>query len=267
MCWNIQVDAIFLKKKCCFLSFLVLASLGNQINVQRPSIWTVDLTTNIVLSRFEIPVTVVADGKGLSSITIDDDNCNSGFAYLPDWFNNALIVYSTRENRAWRFNHNYFYFNPFEGDFNMDGKLLQSVISKKCKTLISTGLQFQWTDGIFSVALSDMKPNGHKTAFFHALAGTGEFTVSTQVLKNETLASRRTHNGDFNFLGQRGTHSQAGSHAVGHLNGDPILFFANMQKNSVSCWNIRNPFKPSNIHLVSQNNATMIYPVDLTVAS
>lgn len=63
------------------------------------------------------------DGKGLASITIDDNDCANSFAYLSDWFNNALIVFSARQNRAWRFNHNYFFFNPFEGDFSVDGKL------------------------------------------------------------------------------------------------------------------------------------------------
>jgi hypothetical protein len=32
-----------------------------------------------------------------------------------------LIVFSARENKAWRFNSAYFHFNPFEADFNVDG--------------------------------------------------------------------------------------------------------------------------------------------------
>lgn len=45
------------------------------------------------------------------------------------------------------------------------------------------------------------------------------------------------------------------------------MFYAEMQKNAVSCWNIKHDLKRSNMDTVAQNNATLIYPVDLTVGS
>ena len=108
-----------------------------------------------------------------------------------------------------------------------------------------------------------MKPNGYKTAFFHPLASTGEFTVTTEVLRNEALSRRTTHGKDFKFLGQRGIMANSGNHAFDA--NSHIMFFADMQKNSVSCWNIRDQLKSSNVRLVTQNNITMIYPVDLSV--
>jgi dopachrome tautomerase len=97
--------------------------LDNQIIVQRPSIWAIDLKSDRPVGRFEIPESVVDNGKGLASITIDDDDCANTFAYIPDWRNNALIVFSMVQNKAWRFNHNFFYFNKFEGDFSIDGEI------------------------------------------------------------------------------------------------------------------------------------------------
>lgn len=110
-----------------FLNSYRLKKSDNQINVQRPSIWVIDLATDNVIRRFEIPSSIVLDGKGLASITIDDDDCTNSFAYLPDWFNNALIVFSAQQNRAWRFNHNFFHFNPFEGDFSVDGRKIKFI--------------------------------------------------------------------------------------------------------------------------------------------
>ncbi|CRL01323.1 CLUMA_CG014255, isoform A [Clunio marinus] len=228
-----------------FVDTGVLEYTNNQINVQRPSIWTVDLKTNNLIGRFEIPSSVVPDGKGLASITLDDDDCANTFAYVTDWFNRALIVYSAQQNRAWRFNNNYFHFNPFEGDFSIDG------------------IQFQWSDGLFSVALSTTKPNGYRTAFFHPLSSTAEFTVTTEILRNETLASRRVHGNDFKHLGTRGYGTQSGTHFY-DLNSN-VIFFAEMQKNAISCWNVKKPLKPANIHLVAQNNSTMIYPSDVFI--
>lgn len=75
-----------------------------------------------MIGRFEIPSSVTSDGKGLAAITVDDDDCENSFAYLPDWFNNALIVFSAKQNKAWSFDHNFFHFNPFEADFSVDGE-------------------------------------------------------------------------------------------------------------------------------------------------
>lgn len=113
-----------------------------------------DLSTDQVIRRFEIPESVVPDGIGLVSITVDvaDSNCENTFAYIPDLATYRLIVYSLAENKSWRFLHNYFYLNPFEGEFFIDGR------------------RFAWTDGIFSIALGDrLNILGHRTALFHAL--------------------------------------------------------------------------------------------------
>lgn len=93
------------------------------IVVQRPSIWAIDLKTDSLIGRFEIPENIVANGRGLAAITIDaldDADCANTFAYMPDWMNNVLLVFSAREGKVWRFNHNYFSFNPFEGKSEFD---------------------------------------------------------------------------------------------------------------------------------------------------
>jgi hypothetical protein len=87
--------------------------------------------------------------------------------------------------------------------------------------------------------------------------------VSTEVLRNETLSTRRTHGNDFKFIGQRGPTSQSGSHFL-DMNTN-VMFFAEMQNNAVSCWNVKKDLKRSNMDIVKQNNATLIYPVDLLV--
>lgn len=59
------------------------------------------------------------------------------------------------------------------------------------------GVTYQWNDGIFSVTLSERNAGGFKTAYFHAMASTSEFAVSTAVLKNQTAATRSNHGTDF----------------------------------------------------------------------
>lgn len=64
------------------------------------------------------------------------------------------------------------------------------------------GATYQWNDGIFSVTLSERNAEGVKTAYFHAMASTSEFAVSTAVLKNQTASTRSNHGTDFRVSGQ-----------------------------------------------------------------
>lgn len=150
---------------------------------QPPSIWIINLNTDTVIKKFSFPSDAMSDGVGLSSITIDvvssENYCENSFAYIPDWQNNVLWVYDFKENKAWRFQHNYFNFDPLGGDFNVNG------------------LQFAWNDGLFSVALSEKDNGGFRKAYFSALCSFNEFFVSTEVLKNESLSQRAYHGDDF----------------------------------------------------------------------
>lgn len=84
-----------------------------------------------------------------------------------------------RVNQVWSFTHNYLGNDPLRGDFDV------------------AGVQYQWNDGIFSITLSERNADGFKTAYFHAMASTSEFEVSTAVLKNQSNAARTYHGRDF----------------------------------------------------------------------
>lgn len=94
-----------------------------------------------------------------------------------------LLYSSFRANQLWTFNHNYLGYDPLRGDFDV------------------AGIQYQWNDGIFSIALSNRNADGFKTAYFHAMASISEFMVSTEVLKNQSLAIRSNHGRDFKVSG------------------------------------------------------------------
>lgn len=106
-------------------------------------------------------------------------SCEDAFAYIPDLGGYGLIVYSFRENKSWRVSHNYFYLENLAGEFSV------------------AGLNFQWNDGVFSIALTEEKSDRSRDAYFHSMAGTHLYRVSTSVLKNESLATRSYHGSDF----------------------------------------------------------------------
>lgn len=67
----------------------------NNTQVQRPAIWVIDLESDELIRRFEIPESIVALGNGLASITVDvdRDHCNRAFAYIPDLATYHLYTY------------------------------------------------------------------------------------------------------------------------------------------------------------------------------
>lgn len=220
---------------------------GDRVQVQPASIWILDLTTGQRLHRFEIPLTSVARGNGLVSITVDvqPGACDSAFAYLPDIFNYRLHVFSLAENRLWSFRHNFFYLDPLYGDFNVAGQ------------------RFQWSDGVFSVTLGPYMQDGSREAYFHAMASLNEYMVSTKVLQNATNAARSYHGDDFKFLGRRQEMGQANMHAFDETTG--VVFYGELARNAVGCWNSGEPFTADKHDVVLKDDVQMVYPSDLAV--
>lgn len=131
----------------------IIFSGNNQTQVQRPSIWVWDMDSNTLLNRFDVPTSIVANGNGMASITVDSDadSCDDAYAYIPDLSVHRLYVYSLKQNLMWSFVHNYFSFDPLMGEFNV------------------SGLQYEWNDGVFSATLSNKQSDGFKTLYFHAM--------------------------------------------------------------------------------------------------
>ncbi|XP_017039980.1 L-dopachrome tautomerase yellow-f-like [Drosophila ficusphila] len=242
--YRTAVDAC---QRLWFVDTGMLEYPNNRQQIRRPSIWVVDLATDRVLKRVEIPQDIVEIGRGLASITVDvrEGRCRNAYAYIPDLVNRQLHVYHLRDNRIWSFKHNFFNFDPLSDDLNIGGQ------------------KFRWDDGIFSTTLGPYQPDGSRDVFFHPMASTNEFVVSNRVLQQECNAERSDQGNDFRMLGSRGPSTQSTMHKY-----DPetcVVFFAEVQKNGVGCWNTEKPFSPETHGSVYSNAEKMIYPSDLTI--
>lgn len=208
----------------------------------------IDLHTDQIIRRYALSESVLTRSTTLALVTVDvtADTCDDAFVYLPDFAGYGLVVYSYKENTAWRVSHNYFFLEPLRGEFFIGG------------------FNFQWNDGIFSVALSEVQKDGFRTAYFHSMAGTNMYSVSTRILKNRSLATRSYHQDDFKFLGDRGPGAQTSASDLHKSSG--VLFLALVNQNALGCWNTRKPFKRENFAVVQKDNEKMIYPCDLKVA-
>uniref|UniRef100_A0A0A1X3L0 L-dopachrome isomerase n=1 Tax=Zeugodacus cucurbitae TaxID=28588 RepID=A0A0A1X3L0_ZEUCU len=234
-------------KRLWFIDTGMLEYPNNRMQVQRPSIWVIDLSNDRVLHRYEIPESIVDTGRGLASITVDvfERACNDAFAYIPDLVNRQLFVFSLKDKRMWGFSHNYFNFDPLGGDLHIGGQT------------------FRWDDGIFSITLGPYAPDGYRNVYFHPMASNTEFVVDSSVLQNEANAARGDHGNDFRPLGSRGENHQSTMHS--HDKQSDVIFYAEIQRNGVGCWNTNKPFSAQNHGTVAQDAQRMIYPSDLTI--
>lgn len=224
---------------------------GAARQVQRPALWVINLASHSSVRRFEIPPEMVEFGYGIPNIEVDvgATDCDRAYAYIPDYEWQRLYVYGLTENRMWRFEHNYFSFEPRYGDFNVAGN------------------RFVWRDGIFSVAVGGrwQQSDTERAVYLHSMASTGEIVVSNRVLQNETLAGlgNGVYASAFRHLGSRGPNTQSTSHAYDPVTG--VLFYAEVNRNSIGCWNTNRPFTPDNHGIVHLDNEEMIYPADLKI--
>ncbi|XP_068084062.1 protein yellow [Anabrus simplex] len=206
-----------------------------------------DLKKNVLLRRYEFPKEHVKDTSFFANIAVDEGaTCDDVYAYSADLGAFGLVVYSWKKNSSWRVQHNFFYAHPMEGEFDVHGN------------------KFQWTDGLFGLALS--KPNrvdGHRTLYFHPFASTSEFQVSTEILHNETRASSSYH--EYHLLGTRGPNTQSCASFMDEDSG--IIFYTQVNTDSITCWNSRTrpQYLPQTIGLVDKNNVTLIFPNDVKV--
>lgn len=225
-----------------------IETLGNRTDIQPHSIVTIDLKTDTIINRYTIPSEHLRPATALALIQIDvtKDTCDDAYAYLPDLAGYGLIVYSLKDNKSWRVNHNYFYLEPLAGEFSIGGH------------------NFQWNDGVFSVALSDVKQDGFRDMYFHSMAGHNLYRVSTKILKDENLATRSYHENDFELLGNRGLQSQTSASDLHQPSG--VLFLSLVNQNALGCWNTNKRFTKENFDIVQKDNEKMIYPCDVKIS-
>ncbi|CAH2064589.1 unnamed protein product, partial [Iphiclides podalirius] len=222
---------------------------GAPQQVQTPAIVIYDLSTDQQILRypFKSSDTPAANTPtGLASITVDtSEGCANAFAYVPDLTTFGLIVFSLRDNDSWRLTHNFFHLSPTAGNLRIAGQ------------------NFQWSDGIFSLTLTEEGRDGCRTAYFHPLISIEEFSVSTCVLKNRTASQDSRFWTMFSKVGDRGEDSQCTMH--GYHAGTHVVFFAEIGRDSVSCWNTGRVLRPSNVAILAQDRQAMSYPSDLHV--
>lgn len=105
--------------------------------------------------------------------------------------------------------------------------------------------------------------NSDRTVYFHPLASSKEFSVSNEVLKNETFATSDTSYSAYTYLGDRGQRTQSSVEYFDEKTN--VLLYTQILRDSVACWSPSRPYAPDNHGVVDADRETLIFPNDIKV--
>ncbi|XP_041979305.1 uncharacterized protein LOC121733199 [Aricia agestis] len=208
-----------------------------------PALIIFDLKTDTVIRRYTFPEDQVKEDSGFAVIAVEDMDCENTYAYAGDVGKAGLVVYSWAKNESWRIHHHFFNIDPMACEYSVKGH------------------EFTWDDAIFGLSLAPNN-NSYSTLYFHPMSSFNEFSVSTEYLRNESIAEANFE--AFKLLGSRGPNAQSG---VSFL--DPktrVLFYSLVNMNAVVCWRTTNKvYNMTNQGRIYKDDDTMVYPTDIKV--
>lgn len=169
-------------------------------------------------------------------------SCDDAYAYAINPDSNDLLVYSLKDDRSWIKTHSYFFPDPFQMDYKIGE------------------LRFQWDDGLFGFALSELNKSGNRKAYLHPMSGLHEFTVDTKLLRDPNARLQD----QVKIIATRNATYQASATAYDEKSG--VLFYSLVSKNGIGCWNTRkSPNMGLNMDIVAADDQTMVYSSDVKV--
>lgn len=220
--------------------------LGDAKVLAPPQLLVYDLHNDNLLRRFVIPESQRKKDSLFANIAVEDGDCDNVYVYMADLGAPALVVYSWNLKESWRVSHNYFHSDPLSGNYSVNG------------------ITFQWDDGLFGLSLSKKQADGFAILYFHPLSSTNEFSVSTRILQNQTLATSSDIYTEFKILGNRGPNAQSGAAFLDQLTG--VLFYTLPNLNAVACWKTSNrAYTIKSQGRVYMSPIEMVFPNDVKV--
>ncbi|XP_063824919.1 protein yellow-like [Ostrinia nubilalis] len=210
-----------------------------------PSIVLFDLYSDKIINRFVIPKKYVLQDSLYSNIIVDTrtQDCSDAHVYIADTWRFGLLVFREKDAHFWRFSHHLFYPDPLASNFTLHG------------------VNFQWADGIFGLALSPIGQYEERILFFHSLSSYREFYVSTAVLQDPSRTNSSAS--EFNLVGDsRGLAGQSSASAVDRRG---VMFYGLVSRDSIGCWDLKKPYHKRTIGEVAKNSDTLVFPNDIKV--
>lgn len=211
-----------------------------------PAIFIFDLRTDILIRKYTLPDEQIKQDSLYINIVVDirNNDCGSAVAYLADVWRYGIVVYDFFKDSAFRVEHHFFYPDPLASRYELHS------------------IKFQWTDGIFGMALSPVDIHNDRTLFFHPMSSFREFAVSTSVFRDMRTADSNTEK----FMPVGKPRAKDYGHSSGSvIDKNGVMFFNMATRDSVWCWDTRKEYIPQNLGVIGTSNESLVFPNDIKV--
>ncbi|XP_060875129.1 protein yellow-like [Metopolophium dirhodum] len=212
-----------------------------------PVIHVYDLKNDLHLRTFDLGrLSIINSDITNMEVDVTSSTCEDAYAYIPDTETYRLLVYSWRTNESNSISHNYFHFDPLCGDIDLGE------------------VHFQSQKGLYGITLSPTARDGFRTIYFHSIASTMGFAVSSKIIRSGNY-DKNVNVYDFKVMGNRGTNKQATSSSFDMETG--VLFYGLLLKNVLGCWNSYSGEEYNELTqgAISLDNSIDMYPADVRV--
>lgn len=95
------------------------------------------------------------------------------------------------------------------------------------------------------------------------MSSTREFSVPNIVLQNETRAVSSESYYDYSLVGDRGQNGQSSAEFLDEKTN--VLFYTQVNKDGVGCWNANKQYNPDTQGIVDSDSDALVFPNDLKV--
>ncbi|KAJ2946019.1 hypothetical protein O0L34_g4939 [Tuta absoluta] len=210
-----------------------------------PSLAVFDLQTDTLLERYPIPQKYVLQDSLFSNLIVDTRHadCTDLHVYIADTWRFGLLVFRENDEKFWRFTNPLFYPDPLASNYTLHG------------------INFQWADGIFGLALSPIKEYHERLLFFHSMSSFREFYVSTEILQDPLRVNNSFS--EFNLVGE--SRGFFGHSSASFVDRRGVMFYGLVSRDSVGCWDTNKTYEKRHMGIVATNSESLVFPNDLKV--
>lgn len=239
--------------KCGRLWFIDVGTVeraSNSIFYRNPILWAFEVKVGQKGKLISRPYLrhEMEDTKptGLRSLVVDvHEDCDDYHVYMPNSKDNRVVVYGSEVGGHWQFEHT-----------------SMAPVLKEVDTKVQD-LSYKFTAGVYSLSLGMRDVEGFRDVYYTPASGTGQFKVSSHLLRDERAAPNKFNPKLFRFVGYRGKDGLTRSQVY-----DPrteVLFSASVEQPVVKCWNTNKLLTPD-YYGTAYTHKDMIFGFDLKVS-
>lgn len=226
-------------------------SMRHNVNDCPPKLIVYDIDKDVIIRTYEFPKGVVDINKNYIYDIVIDENDGDDYGYITDNSikDPGLIVYSYKENRAWKIRHRTMLADMKAAEFRVNTVVVSTPIN-----IAGIALGPKIYSDNTSLTISE-----DRDVYYCPLSGYNLYSISAAILKNESLGNNsKLLEESIKNVGVKA--SQTDGMIV---DNQGILYYSLLGSSSISMWDTRLPFASAQ-KIIARDTKYLSWPNSFT---